>query len=199
MESISQVPVLLSVRSKWFIRLCWHYWSYYCIYQEVRHSRPAGRSVIYVGCVYILMYACFPLLLVNPLSSDERGVLLLPGSCFTDNLLIALSTSFCPLAKSCNALNRLRNSILTSSSPVPFPLSECIPWYLLVGYPQSPLCTYYSFSYRLQKCHLLYSSTSHVQAHSWQRTCFNTTVISQLIFLVLIIYCSLCVSGVFEI
>ena len=48
------------------------------------------------------MYATFPLLLVDPLSTSEGGVLLLLGSGFTDNLLIALSTSFFPLAKSCN-------------------------------------------------------------------------------------------------
>ena len=59
------------------------------------------------GVFCILVYATFPLLLVDPLSTGEGGVLLLPGSGFVDNLLIALSTSFYPLAKSCNADTRL--------------------------------------------------------------------------------------------
>ena len=51
----------------------------------------------------MLVYATFPLLLVDPRSTGEGGVLLIPVSGFADNLLIALSTSFFPLAKSCNA------------------------------------------------------------------------------------------------
>ena len=59
------------------------------------------------GVFYILVYATFPLLLVDPRSIGEGGVLLLLISGFPDNLLIALSTSFCPLAKSCNADTKL--------------------------------------------------------------------------------------------
>ena len=66
-------------------------------------------------------------------------------------------------------------------------LEKCQSWYLLTGYPQIPAlqCTYSYFSYGLLKCLLLYSFTSHVQAHSWQGTCSDTTVISQ----ILIFYC----------
>ena len=66
----------------------------------------------------MLVYAIFPLLLVDPRSTDEGGVLLIPVSGFADNLLIALSTSFFPFAKSCNADTKLRNSILSEYIPV---------------------------------------------------------------------------------
>ena len=59
------------------------------------------------GVFCILVYATFPLLLVDPLSTGEGGVFSLPGFGFVDNLLITLSTSFCPLAKSYNADTRL--------------------------------------------------------------------------------------------
>ena len=79
------------------------------------------------GVFCILVYATFPLLIVDPQSIGEGGVLLIPISGFADNLLIALSASFFPLAKSCNADTKLQNSILSSSSLVPFPLLDCIP------------------------------------------------------------------------
>ena len=63
------------------------------------------------GVLCILVYAIFPLLLVDPRSTGEGDVLLIHVSGFADNLLIALSTSFCPLAKSYNAETKLRNSI----------------------------------------------------------------------------------------
>ena len=44
-------PVFLQIGPKGFTRLYLHEWTCYCIFQEVRHSRPAGRSAIYVGCV----------------------------------------------------------------------------------------------------------------------------------------------------
>ena len=69
----------------------------------------------------------FPLLLVDPLSTGERGMLLWPGFGFEANLLIACNTSFFPLARSCNEITKLWNSIPSSSSHVPFPLSKCIP------------------------------------------------------------------------
>ena len=85
------------------------------------------EGLVYMwGVLCILVYATFPLLLVDPLSTGEGGVLLLPGYGFADNLLITFNMSFCPLARSCNAFTKLRNSIPSSSSPVPLPLSKCI-------------------------------------------------------------------------
>ena len=63
------------------------------------------------GVFWMLVYAIFPLPLEDSRSTGEGGVLLIPGYSFADSLLIALRTSFCPLAKSCNAETKLGNSI----------------------------------------------------------------------------------------
>ena len=116
----------------------------------------------------MLVYAIFPLLLVDPRSTGEGGVLLIPVSGFADNLLIALSTSFVLWL----SLAIQRPSCETPSDPpllpflFPYPnvyLSvPCLNWYLLVGYLQILLCIYSSSSYRLQKDLLLYSSIFHL-------------------------------------
>ena len=118
------------------------------------------------GVFCILVYACFPLLLVDPLFIGERGVLLLPSSGFVDNLLIALSTSFSPLAMSCNVLTRLQNSILSSYSPVPLPLSECIhvgsmSELVSSSWISSKSSVYLLLFLHVQKYLLLYSFTFH--------------------------------------
>ena len=108
------------------------------------------EGLLYIwGVFFILVYACLPLLLVS-LSTGERGILLWPGSGLRANLFMACNTYFCPLARSFNALIKLWNDNLSSSSLVPFPLSECTPvgsmseFVSLIEYLQipDPLCIY---------------------------------------------------------
>ena len=137
----------------------------------------------------------------------EIGILIWPGFGFRSNLFIACNTSFYPLSRSFNALTKLQNSNFSSSSPIPFPyqsvywLGPCLFWYLLTRYLQipDPQCTYSSFFYMLQKYILLYSFTYHVQAHSWQGTCYDNTVISQtLIFYYFIIIGFACILNLVQ-
>ena len=69
-----------------------------------------GRLYMW-GVFWMLVYAILPLPLEDPRSTCEGGALLIPGFGFTDSLLIALRTYFCPFAKSCNAETKLRKSI----------------------------------------------------------------------------------------
>ena len=116
----------------------------------------------------MLLYAIFPLLLVDPRSTGEGGVLLILAFGFADSLLIALRTFFVLWL----SLAMLRPSCETPSDPpllpflFPYPnvyLSvPCLNWYPLAGYLQILMCIYSSSSYRLQKDLLLYSSTFHL-------------------------------------
>ena len=111
---------------------------------------------------------------------------------------MACNTSFCLLARSFNALSYEIPTCL----PLPlFPflcqsvllLGPCLNLYPLTKYLQipAPRCIYYSSFYKLQKYLLPDSFTFHVQAHNWQGTCSDNTVISQLIFYCVLIICLL--------